>query len=209
MRSTCVGGQKSSLHAGAGRHPTDVCRDRPQRVLKAISRRRSDRRSKRALRRRLQNVETASRGLALLGPHLAIVVTLVAASDRQGAEMERGDRDLASTLLKSRPPDRGMSRDRRRPQRPRLDLVHLGHAGPIKSWFRQHYFRREPPPAVIAADVPADCADCTRVEFYDFDPSVLVKNFNQVSIAPKVRIQDLTPQLRCSDGLVEGLAVTA
>src|SRR5262249_37407175 len=63
--------------------------------------------------------------------------------------------------------------------------------GPIKSWFRQHYFRREPPPAGIA--------DCTRVDFHDFNPSVLVKIFNQVSIAPKVRIQDLTP----SDGLVE------
>jgi len=42
-----------------------------------------------------------------------------------------------------------------------LCLARLGHAGPIKSWFRQHYFRREkmrlrgryPPPAAIAPDI--------------------------------------------------------
>jgi len=101
----------------------------------------------------------------------------------------------------------------RGPQRPASASSSLGHAGPIKSWFRQHYFRREPP-AVIAADIPADCtrADSdvpARVDFYDSNPSVLVKIFNPVSIALKVRIQDLTLRLRCSDGLVEGLAVTA
>jgi len=65
---------------------------------------------------------------------------------------------------------------------------------------------RYPPPAANAADLPADC---THVDFHETNPSVLAKIFNHVSITLKVRIQDLTPQLDCSNGLGEGRAVTS